>query len=109
MLRVGIMIGFVALAGCGGGAVQQSAEDVARGAAKTVVNTAVQSQFPALNASMVTDCIIDNASLDEVLLISKDAVTASPTAQTIAMVSDIANRPGTIQCFADKGKALLAK
>lgn len=108
MRRVVAISTLCLLAACGGGSVQQSAEDVARGAAKTVINTAVQSQFPALNASLVTDCIIDNATLDEVVLISRDVVTTTPTAETITLVSDIANRPGTVQCFADKGTDLLA-
>lgn len=110
MMRFAAIIGALFMVvGCGGGdAIQQSEQDVARGAAKMVINAAVERQFPQLNASLVTDCIIDNAELDEVLTISRDVVT-SPSADTIKLVSDIANRPGTVQCFADKGTELLAK
>lgn len=105
MGKWGAIFGLVFVAGCS--AATGAAEDVARDAAKGVINGAVESQFPGLNASMVTDCIIDNASMNEVFIIARDTVT-TPSAETIALVSEIANRPGTVQCFADKGTALLA-
>ena len=108
MLRLGGIAAIALLTACGGGTLQETVEDVSRTAAKAVINTAVERQFPQLNASMVTDCIIDNAALSEVATISLDVAT-SPKPETIALVSEIANRPGTVACFTEKGTALLAK
>ena len=108
MRRLGGIAAIALLTACGGGTVQETVEDVSRTAAKAVINTAVERQFPQLNASMVTDCIIDNATLSEVATISLDVAT-SPKPETIALVSEIANRPGTVACFTEKGTALLVK
>jgi predicted ThiF/HesA family dinucleotide-utilizing enzyme len=79
--------------------LQQSAEEAARGQAKTVVNTVVESKMPGLNAAPVTDCIIDNASMNEVFTIAKAAVTGIDDS-TVSTVMDIAKRPDTVTCIA---------
>lgn len=104
MGKWGAIFGLVFVAGCT--AATGAAEDVARDAAKGVVNSAVASQFPGLDATMVTDCIIDNASMNEVFMIARDTVT-TPSAETLSLVSEIAARPATIQCFTEKSKSLI--
>ncbi|WP_295535103.1 succinate dehydrogenase [uncultured Thioclava sp.] len=79
--------------------LQQSAEEVARGQAKTVVNTVVESKMPGLNAAPVTDCIIDNASMNEVFTIAKATVTGIDDS-TVSTVMDVAKRPDTVTCIA---------
>ncbi|MFT3689869.1 succinate dehydrogenase [Paenirhodobacter sp.] len=84
----------------------QSAEEVARNQAKSVVNTVVAQKMPGVNATPVTDCVIDNASMPEIYTISKGAVVGvSP--DTVNAVMTIAQRPATMQCVAQKGMGLL--
>ena len=79
--------------------LQQSAEEVVRGQAKTVINTVVERKMPGLNAAPVTDCIIDNASMDELFTISKATVTGIDDS-TVSTVMDVAKRPDTVTCIA---------
>lgn len=88
----------VALSGCLD-TVGPAGDDIARVAAKGVVNTVVQSRFPGVNAAPYTDCIIDNASSSEILQIATAAATGADQA-TSNMVVDIAARPDTVRCFA---------
>lgn len=84
----------------------QSAEEVARNQAKSVVNTVVAQKMPGVNAAPVTDCIIDNASMSEIYTISKGAVVGV-TNDTVSAVMTIAQRPATMQCIAKNGLSLL--
>jgi len=79
--------------------LQQSAEEAARGQAKMVVNTVVESKMPGLNAAPVTDCIIDNASMNEIFTIAKATVTGIDNG-TVSTVMDVAKRPDTVTCIA---------
>ena len=71
---------------------------LARDAAKGVVNTVVRTRFPGLNAAPVTDCIIDNATIPEVVAIAEAAVTGV-TPATTNLVVEIASRPETVRCI----------
>ena len=75
-------------------------ETAARNSAKTVVNGVVASQLPGVDASVVTDCVIDNASSSEILEIGQAAVLGT-TADTTSLVLEIAQRPDTVSCIAD--------
>lgn len=72
---------------------------LARSAAKGVVNNVVASKFPGVDATPVTDCIIDNASGSEILTIAEAAVVGTSQATT-DLVVDIAQRPETTRCAA---------
>ena len=87
----------VALFGCSlaPGVVEQTSRDVAKG----IVNSVIQQKFPGVNAAPYTDCIIDNASTDEILRLAQGAVAGSTDAAT-TLVLDIASRPATTQCLA---------
>ena len=74
-------------------------EDTSRDIAKDVVNTTVQQRFPGANTAQFTDCIIDNASVDEIFTLAQSAVLG--TGETAAsLVIEIAARPATTQCIA---------
>lgn len=75
-------------------------DTAARNSAKTVVNGVVASQLPGVDASVVTDCVIDNASSSEILEIGQAAVLGT-TADTTSLVLEIAQRPDTVSCIAD--------
>jgi hypothetical protein len=82
--------------------------EVARASAKSVVNDVVQTRFPGAPVEPVTDCIIDQASGNEIISIAGDAVRGSPSPGTIELVIDIATRPDTVQCFiSEAGPAVL--
>lgn len=76
-----------------------SVDDVARSGAKTVVNGIVASRFPGVDASVATDCVIDNASTAEIVEIGQAAIVGT-TSATTALVLEIAQRPDTVSCIA---------
>ena len=80
------------------GGVTQSAEELARDQAKSVVNGVVSNRLPGVDVSAATDCIIDNATLSEVFSIAKASVTG-PDDQTVTTILDIAQRPDTAKCL----------
>jgi len=77
-------------------------DELARDAAKSAVRPVLAERFPGLPLEPATDCIIDNASADEILALAGDAVTG-PTANTVEIVGRIATRSGTISCLAEEG------
>ena len=98
MRLVGLTIAALALSGC----MQDmgaSGDALARHAAKGVVNNVVASKFPGVDATPVTDCIIDNASGAEIVTIAEAAVVGT-SQQTTELVVAIARRPETQRCAA---------
>ena len=78
---------------------------LARDAAKSVVNTAVQARFPGVDARPLTDCIIDNASSAEIIQIAEGAIVGANAATTDLIVR-IAERPDTIRCTVNNSLGL---
>ena len=81
-------------------------EELTRNAARTAIRPVLEQRFPGVPLTPVSDCIIDNASQSELLSLAADAVTGA-TASTTQIVSNIASRPATIQCFATEGLSTL--
>ncbi|MFQ6547373.1 succinate dehydrogenase [Aestuariibius sp. 2305UL40-4] len=79
-----------------------TADTLAREAAKSVVSGVVATRFPGLDVAPVTDCIIDNASSSEILTIARAALTG-PDARTTETIVAIAQRPETVRCIAQNG------
>lgn len=90
-------IALLALTACT--VAQDAADVVARDRAKAVVNDVVASRFPGVDASPVTDCIIDAASAQELVSIASAAVTGV-TDETVRTILQIAQRPDAVQCIA---------
>lgn len=84
----------VATAGCN----TSVGTDLTRAAAKSVVNPIVAERFPGLPLEPATDCIIDNASSDELITLASAAATRDDTAAT-EVVIDVARRPDTLRCL----------
>lgn len=107
-MRVSLIIAAAgcAVSACTMGGLGQSAEELARSQAKTVVNSVVAQQMPGVNAAPVTDCIIDNASMGEVYTIGKGAV-GGITAETVSTVMTVAQRPDSMSCIAKNSLSLL--
>ncbi len=82
------------------------ADSLARESAKSVVSGIIATRFPGLQVAPVTDCVIDNATSSEIILIARAALTG-PDAETTSTVVSIAGRPETIRCIAQAGPSVL--
>ena len=81
-------------------------DDLARDAARTAVRPVLEDRFPGVPLEPATDCVIENATANEILSLAADAVTG-PTANTVEIVSDILSRPATLTCLATEGLPVL--
>ena len=88
----------LALAAC----TPQMQDEIARDAAKNAVRPVLQERLPGVPVEPASDCVIDNATANEILALAADAVTG-PTANTVEIVSDILARPETLTCLATEG------
>lgn len=77
-------------------------DEIARDAAKNAVRPVLQERLPGVPVEPASDCVIDNATANEILALAADAVTG-PTANTVEIVSDILARPETLTCLATEG------
>ncbi|MEP5155580.1 succinate dehydrogenase [Planktotalea sp.] len=98
------LITAVALGACVSTA-SDTADQLARTTAKSVVNGIVADKFPGVDASPITDCIIDAASAAEIFEIAKAGATGV-TADTVETVTTIAARPDTVSCISQNGLGL---
>ncbi len=85
---------------------QEAVTKGTRDTAKTVVNQVVENKFPGVNAAPITDCIIDNASVSEILTIAKASVIGIQP-DTVDTVVGISKRPETAKCIAKNSLKLL--
>ena len=76
--------------------------EVSRAAAKSVVNPIVAERFPGVPLEPATDCIIDNATGEEIVTLAAAAATRDDAAAS-RLVLDIAQRPETIRCITSEG------
>jgi hypothetical protein len=79
---------------------------LARDAAKQAVRPVLAERFPGIPLEPASDCIIDNATAQEIFALAADSVTG-PTASTAEIVTRIVSRPETIQCLATEGLPVL--
>ncbi|KAB7615243.1 hypothetical protein F9L33_00285 [Amylibacter sp. SFDW26] len=91
-----LSIAAVALMGCSVG------EEVARDKARDAIDPIVAKQFPGVPVKPVTDCVIDNASLQELLAVTAAASTGNQV-KAAEIVVEVASRPDTVKCIAVKG------
>lgn len=82
-------------------------EAVVRASAKSVVLPVVQQRLPGPQAEAVAVCVIDNASMDEILTLSRDVGTRAGTS-TVQTIAAILQRPNTMQCVLGAGLPGLA-
>ncbi len=92
------VISFAALTACT--AAQQ--DTLAQDAAKRAVRPILAERFPGVPLEPATDCVIENATAQEILVLAADAVTG-PTASTVEVTTRILSRPETIRCLAEDG------
>jgi len=96
MLRFSVLGGALfALSGCVTDGIVQ---DTSRQAAKGVVTPIIANRFPGKNTAAYSDCVIDNATTDEIFDLAKAAVTGVDQS-TVNTVVGISTRTGTVKCF----------
>ncbi|OAN85089.1 hypothetical protein A8B78_06130 [Jannaschia sp. EhC01] len=78
---------------------QDVADQLARQQARTFVNAEVESRFPGVDATPITNCVIDNASAQEIVTIA-GGIALGNTEAASNTVSTILQRPATLQCTA---------
>ena len=95
MLRaLAIGLTAVSLSGCVTDGIVQ---DTSREAAKRVVTPIVVDKFPGRNTEAYSNCIIDNATTDEIFSLAKAAVTGVDQ-DNVNTVYKIGTRPETLKC-----------
>ncbi len=95
MLRaIAIGLTAISLSGCVTDGIVQ---DTSREAAKRVVTPIVVDKFPGRNTEAYSNCIIDNATTDEIFSLAKAAVTGVDQ-DTVNTVYKIGTRPETLKC-----------
>lgn len=80
----------------------QTVDDLGRRTAETVVKPIVDDSMTEPQAAIVTLCVVQNATADEVRLLIRDVGTAAGTS-TEATVRDILLRPATLSCMSAAG------
>lgn len=80
---------------------QDVADQLARQQAKQVVNSQIASIVPGVDLTFATDCVIDNASAQEIFTLARASVTGVSAASG-QLITEIAARPDTIQCILKK-------
>ncbi|MHA7875916.1 hypothetical protein [Roseivivax sp.] len=76
----------------------ESQDQLARAAAKSTVNRVVLARYPELPLEPAINCVIDNASSEQLLSLAADSVTG-PTESSAEVVTAILRRPTTVQCL----------
>lgn len=79
--------------------VQDMADQLARQQARQYVNAEIQNRFPGMNAEPITDCVIDNASAQEIVTIA-GGIALGQTEAASNTVGGILQRPATLHCTA---------
>ena len=101
-MRLSILAIPLMLIGC----VGETGDTLAREVARSVVDGEVARRFPGINAKPVTDCIIDNASAEELITLASTAATrdAGRAADTVGTVL---RRADTLKCIAGNAPSIL--
>lgn len=98
-MRKLLMLSVTALAMSGCVDDDQFMLETSRSVAKRVITPIMADKFPGRNTAAYTDCVIDNATTDEIIGIAEDAVTGVDS-ETVGTVLRIASRSGSLRCFA---------
>jgi hypothetical protein len=80
----------------------QSQDIIAREAARSTVSRVVVERFPNVPVQPAIDCVIDNASAQQIYALAVDTV-GGPTESSVQIVSEIAAQPETFQCLGNRG------
>ena len=91
----------LALSACS--ATEGIVQDTSRKAAKQVVSQVIDEKFPGNHTKVYTDCVIDNATTDEIFSLAKAAVTGVDES-TVKTVVNIGSRKATLICIGSSNR-----
>lgn len=94
------------LAGCAAAAVGPAAGIVTqatRAAAKATVTQVAAERFPGVPVAPISDCVIDNATIGEIVTLARFAAGTAPTPVVVETVITVVARPDTVVCLTDRG------
>ncbi|WP_146587212.1 hypothetical protein [Puniceibacterium confluentis] len=94
----------VTLAGCNA----QAQDEIARAAARSTTSKVLAQRLPGVPLQPAVNCVIDNASSQQILALAADSVTG-PTESTFQIVSGIIQKPETLTCLAAEGLPALLR
>ncbi|WP_170162719.1 succinate dehydrogenase [Pacificibacter maritimus] len=101
---MGILAATALLSGCL--APEMAVEQTVRSTAKGVINSVISQKLPGVNAEPYVECIVDQASTDELVTLARAAVTGVDNS-TVSIVTSIASQPETISCIAQNGLGVM--
>ncbi|HID67384.1 MAG TPA: succinate dehydrogenase [Roseibacterium sp.] len=78
---------------------QDVTDQLVRQQARTFINGEVEQRFPGVDATPITNCVIDNASAQEIITIA-GGIALGNTDAASSTVRNILQRPATLQCTA---------
>ena len=96
-----MLVAAFALAAC----VPIRQEVVAREAARAAVRPILADRFPGVPLEPYADCVIDNATLEELNALARTRLTGLEVT-SVGTITDIATRPATLACMAEAGRAV---
>lgn len=97
------------LGGCAaavGGAVRPTADVVTqatRAAARATVTQVATERFPGVPVTPISDCVIDNATVTEILTLARFAAGSAPAPRAVDTVTAVVTRPDTVTCLTERG------
>lgn len=94
-MKYSLAMAAIALAAC----APTTQDELARGAARAAIQPVLAERLPGVPVAGAVDCVIENASAQEILVLAADAVTG-PTASTSEITTRILSRQTTQACLA---------
>ncbi|SMX47298.1 hypothetical protein [Maliponia aquimaris] len=99
-----LVAGLLLLTAC----TPQSQDQIARNAARSALTPVVMEQFPGVPVEPTLNCLIDNASAQQIRTLAADALLG-PNENTLQITRDIASKPETLRCLATTGLPALLR
>ena len=81
-------------------------DQIARETARATVTPMLEERFPGVPVAPAANCMIDNASGQEIITLAAASVTGVTT-NTTRVFNDVLRRPETLNCIANEGLTLL--
>jgi hypothetical protein len=108
MIRSSLLLSCLLLTACAD--VMQATDRAARETSKTAVNEVIITRFPQVPKELITpftDCVVENATADEVNALARYAVIGSDE-QTATIIRGVLSRPETQQCLSARAPGAAA-
>ena len=86
----------------------QTQDEIARAAARSATSKVVAERLPGVPVQPAVNCVIDNASAQQIYALAADSVTG-PTESTVEVVMGILRQPETLTCLAAEGLPALLR